>query len=57
VGGIGVLGVIRRVQKEYIYIYIYIYMGVGVMRDSKVKLRDLNDSHTLGYAGDGDTYK
>jgi len=26
-------------------------MGVGVMRDSKVKLRDLNDSHTLGCTG------
>ena len=31
-------------------------MGVGVMRDLKLKLRDLNVSHTLGFkSGDGDT--
>jgi hypothetical protein len=30
-------------------------MVVGVMRDSRLKLRDLNASHTLGCAGDGDT--
>jgi hypothetical protein len=26
-------------------------MGVGVMRDYKLKLRELNLSHTLGYTG------
>ena len=30
-------------------------MSVGVMKDEKLKLRDLNDSHTLGCAGDWNT--
>ena len=32
----------------------YMYMGVGVMRGYKLKLRDLNSSHTLGGGGGGD---
>ncbi len=27
-------------------------MSIGVMKDLEVKLRDLHDSHTLGYSGD-----
>ena len=30
-------------------------MGVGAMRDTKLKLRDLHDSFTLGDTGDWDT--
>jgi len=30
-------------------------MSVGVMRDEKLKLRGLYDSHTLGCAGDWNT--
>jgi hypothetical protein len=29
-----------------------LYMSVGVMKDQKVKLRDLHTSHTLGGEGD-----
>ena len=28
-------------------------MGVGVMRDYKLKLRDLHTTHALGCVGDG----
>jgi hypothetical protein len=30
-----------------------LYMSVGVMKDSKLNLRNLHDSHTLGYWGIG----
>ncbi len=32
-------------------------MGVGVMRNKKLKLRELNDSFTLSCVGDWDTLK
>ena len=32
-----------------------VYMSVGVIRDEKIKLRDLHVSHTLGFSGDWDT--
>ena len=42
---------IKETSREYIVTYIY--MGVCVMRDKKLKLRDLSTSHTLGCAADG----
>jgi hypothetical protein len=39
----------------YLAIIEYLYMSVGVMKDQKVKLRDLHTSHTLGYTGDWNT--
>jgi hypothetical protein len=30
-----------------------LFMSIGVMKDYKVKLRDLHVSHTLGYVGTG----
>ena len=39
----------------YLVIIEYLYMSVGVMKDQKVKLRDLHASHTLGYTGDWNT--
>jgi hypothetical protein len=32
-----------------------LYMSVGVMKDQKVKMRDLHTSHTLGSVGDWNT--
>jgi hypothetical protein len=34
-----------------------LYMSVGVMKDQKVKMRDLHDSNTLGYVGDWNTLR
>ena len=32
-----------------------LYMNVGMMKDQKVKMKDLHVSHTLGYVRDGNT--
>ena len=34
---------------------ISLYMSVGVMKDYKLKLTNLHDSHTLGGSGDWNT--
>ncbi len=34
----------------------YVKRGVDVVRDSEMKMEEVKASHTLGGAGDGETY-
>ena len=52
-----ILYVFIIIDKTRVIETTYMEIGDGVMRDTKLKLMDLNVSQTLGCAGDGYTYR